>query len=214
MTSGTSPKLGKTKPGELSDDDQFLWQQVKRTVEPLGGRKEEFAALLKESERKTTDVGKALNAPSRKQSAALSIRPPRSYPAAPYSPPVPNVGPGVRPNAGIDDKTARKLLKGRISIDDRIDLHGMTQDQAHRLLAGFLARSHAANMRMVLVITGKGRLSDGILRQAVPQWLREPQLSIHVSAFRQAHVTHGGEGALYVRLRRADRLPARKGVSR
>ncbi len=55
---------------------------------------------------------------------------------------------------------------------------------------------------MVMVITGKGRLSGGILRQMVPHWLREPQCAAYVSAFREAHVSHGGEGALYVRLRR------------
>jgi len=194
----------------LSEDDLHVWQQVKRTVEPLEGREEDFAALLRESERKAAEAQNNARPSRDPEQAFKPLSQPRSFPAAPYSPP--SAGPGAisKPNAGIDDRTARKLLKGRISIDDRIDLHGMTQDQAHRLLAGFLARSHAAEMRMVLVITGKGRLSDGILRQSVPLWLREPQLAIHVSAFRQAHVTHGGEGALYVRLRRSDSHPSRK----
>jgi DNA-nicking Smr family endonuclease len=57
---------------------------------------------------------------------------------------------------------------------------------------------------MVLVITGKGKMSEGVLRQAVPTWLRQAQLSIYVSAFRQAHITHGGSGALYVKLRKQE----------
>ena len=82
----------------------------------------------------------------------------------------------------------------------------MTQQQAHDRLAAFLRDSHRRGARHVLVITGKGqstqRTGGGVLRQSVPLWLAEPALAIHVSGFRRAHVSHGGEGALYVRLKR------------
>lgn len=190
--------------GRLSREDLKLWQQVKRTVEPLGNRtvidfdgpdEEETAGT------KNSDISKQSSRPA---VPASSPNQGRSFPAAPYSPPVSMPSKPIS-GGGIDDKTAKKLLKGRLSIDDRIDLHGRTQAEAHRLLDGFLARSHASGMRIVLVITGKGRTTGGILRQVVPQWLREPHLFPYVSAFRSAHPAHGGDGALYVRLRRNDK---------
>ena len=203
MKSKMPPSRDRHKSGHLSKEDLHLWQQVKRTVKPLYDSQDDLAANI------DFENGKASGDAARKPSGpnidgiepSQSERPGRAFPTAPYTPPV------SRPAAKtgmIDDKTARKLLKGRLSIEDRIDLHGMTQDQAHRLLNAFLARSHASGMRMVLVITGKGRTGSGVLREVVPHWLREPCLSNYVSAFRSAHITHGGEGALYVRLRRRD----------
>jgi len=213
MKSKPASQIRKRKSGELSADDLNLWHRVKRTVEPLPGRTEDFSELLEQLAGEQANHANITMA-QHETPAKPSRAPARNYPVAPYSPPVSSTGADGLSTANIDDKAAKKLLRGRISIEDRIDLHGMTQEQAHRILVGFLARSHASAMRMVLVITGKGRLSDGILRQSVPQWLREPQLSVYVSAFRSAHVTHGGEGALYVRLRRADKHSARKGKAR
>ncbi|MEC9344236.1 MAG: Smr/MutS family protein [Pseudomonadota bacterium] len=102
----------------------------------------------------------------------------------------------------MDEKTARKLSKGRLPIDARIDLHGMAERQAHNALRRFLEREWHDDSRIVLVITGKGERSGGILRRAVPRWLAEPPISAIAGSWRQAHPTHGGEGALYVRLRR------------
>ena len=91
-----------------------------------------------------------------------------------------------------------------MALSGRIDLHGLTQGEAHGLLHSFLYRAHANGLRHVLVITGKGSSlgSDGILRQAVPHWFATPSFRPLVSAYEFAHQSHGGDGAIYVRLRR------------
>ena len=105
----------------------------------------------------------------------------------------------------LDDTTHRKLAKGRLALSGRIDLHGLSQGEAHGLLHSFLYRAHANGLRHVLVITGKGSSlgSDGILRQAVPHWFATPSFRPLVSAYEFAHRSHGGDGAIYVRLRRS-----------
>ena len=98
----------------------------------------------------------------------------------------------------------RSVARGKEAIDARLDLHGLTQAQAHSTLLHFLRNAHAREARLVLVITGKGRGGEpGVLRRQVPQWLGLPEFRSFVVGFEDAHVTHGGEGALYVRLRRA-----------
>ena len=104
--------------------------------------------------------------------------------------------------AGIDRANAEKLKRGRRPIEARLDLHGMTQAAAHSALADFITRSRAAGRRCVLVITGHGRSSGGVLRQAVPRWLNEPALRRHLLAIAPAQPQHGGAGALYLLLRR------------
>jgi DNA-nicking Smr family endonuclease len=101
-----------------------------------------------------------------------------------------------------------RLSRGRDQIDARIDLHGMTQARAHRALLSFLRQAHADGAIFVLVITGKGRSvgverEHGVLRRQVPHWLALPEFRTLVVGFEQAHIGHGGEGALYVRVRRA-----------
>jgi DNA-nicking Smr family endonuclease len=99
-----------------------------------------------------------------------------------------------------------RLSRGRSDIDARLDLHGMTQLRAHRALLSFLQRAHYDGLTFVLVITGKGSVADperGVLRRQVPQWLSLPEFRSLVVGFEQAHIGHGGEGALYVRIRRA-----------
>ena len=98
---------------------------------------------------------------------------------------------------------ARAIKRGRLPIDDRIDLHGMTQEQAHRALHAFLLGSREAGRRAVLVITGKGRHSgEGVLRDAVPRWLNEDSIRPMIRAFSHAAPKDGGQGALYVLLKR------------
>jgi len=92
--------------------------------------------------------------------------------------------------------------RGRYPIEARLDLHGMTQEEAHRALSGFVVRSRAAGRRVVLVITGHGRVSGGILKAAVPRWLNEPELRRHVLAITGAQPRDGGTGALYLLLRK------------
>jgi DNA-nicking Smr family endonuclease len=106
--------------------------------------------------------------------------------------------------AGIDRRQALRLKRGQLPIEARLDLHGMTQAEAHRALASFVARNHAAGKRVLLVVTGKGtREGTGVLRAAVPRWLAEPALRERVLATASATPRDGGGGALYVLLRRA-----------
>ena len=105
-----------------------------------------------------------------------------------------------------------RLRRGTIPPETQVDLHRCTQDQAHRLLTGFLAASQASGRRCVLVITGKGYGSDGavgVLKTMVPRWLDEPPNRGRVLAYCHANLSHGGDGALYVLLRRDRRLPPR-----
>jgi DNA-nicking Smr family endonuclease len=108
----------------------------------------------------------------------------------------------------LERRMKQRLARGSESIDGRIDLHGRTQSQAHAALLRFLETRQAQGARIVLVITGKGRgPSDvaserGVLKRQVPRWLALPEFRRFVVAVEDAHVGHGGEGALYVRLRR------------
>ena len=114
---------------------------------------------------------------------------------------------------GLDRRSALRLKRGKIEIDGRIDLHGMTQEQARSVLTGFVISGHRHDRRCLLVITGKGRrparddtdvwsAEPGILRQRVPRWLEEPPLVGCVLAYSPAQPEHGGSGALYVLLKR------------
>lgn len=112
----------------------------------------------------------------------------------------------------MDAKAHAALQKGKLAPEARLDLHGLTLAQAHQALVGFIARTHGQGKRLVLVITGKGkeRLDHnampshlGLLRYQAPRWLQMPPLDHHVLQVSQAHPRHGGEGALYVYLRRS-----------
>jgi DNA-nicking Smr family endonuclease len=119
--------------------------------------------------------------------------------------------PPLTPLAPLDRRLKRRLSSGRAEVDDAIDLHGMTQAQAHRAMNAFLWRAAASGAKIVLVVTGKGKLqgsSDyggderGVLRRHAPQWLRDASLRSIVLSVEEAARPHGGSGALYVRLRR------------
>ncbi len=128
--------------------------------------------------------------------------PRRSVPRPPGAK-LPDLAPGVTP--GVDRRSAERLRRGERRIDARLDLHGMTQDEAHRALDAFLARAEQAGWRCVLVITGKGRpgtSAAGVLRTAVPRWLNEAPNRARLLAFTAAQPKDGGAGALYVLLRR------------
>ncbi|HUO98828.1 MAG TPA: Smr/MutS family protein [Rhizomicrobium sp.] len=121
--------------------------------------------------------------------------PPQTKPQPPKSP------------AGLDGNTARKLRRGEIAPDTRLDLHGMTEAAAHRALTAFVLAAHMRGDRLALVVTGKGspdpKAQRGILKLMVPRWLEEAPLAKLVAEKRLAHVRHGGDGALYVYLRKA-----------
>ncbi len=124
-------------------------------------------------------------------------------PAAPVpvAPALPDLAPGIF--AGIDKRSALRLKRGQTPIEDRLDLHGMTQAEAHRALNGFVAEAAAIGHRCVLVITGKGRAgSEGVLRRMVPHWLNQATLRPLILGVARAQPRDGGSGALYLLLRR------------
>ena len=115
--------------------------------------------------------------------------------------------------SGINGATQERLRKGLIEPDARIDLHGMTQVAAHRTLSTWLTNAHRSGHRLVLVVTGKGNPRNdenaswmasphGVLKQMVPRWLNEAELAALIANVRPAHAKHGGQGALYVYLRK------------
>jgi DNA-nicking Smr family endonuclease len=119
--------------------------------------------------------------------------------------------PNPVPALQMDQKAFNRLQRGKMTPESCIDLHGMTLQQAHPNLIGFILRSHAIGYRLVLVITGKGKQGldvdifpyrTGVLKQKVPKWLRLPPVSSAVLEISQAHLKHGGGGAFYVYLRR------------
>lgn len=139
------------------------------------------------------------------------LKPPEiTRPASP-APPGDDAGAFVLPSpargvvSGLDRSTARRMARGDKRPEARVDLHGMTQDRAHRALSSFIARSAAENRRLVLVITGKGENGSGVLRHYVPRWIDTPALRRHVLGVFEAHQRHGGAGAFYVYLRRNNR---------
>jgi DNA-nicking Smr family endonuclease len=179
---------------QLSDHEKVLWHKVERTVTPLPGRQPLFDpdAALPAAEAKAAPEKEVSGAI---RSASADIR---------HQPPPPQKQP-VRPH--IDRPTSRKIAKGRIAIDARIDLHDMTQALAHDRLYAFLADARSRGLRHVLVVTGKGRSlgSEGVLKRMVPVWLNGPRFSEIVSGYSTAGQRHGGEGAIYVRLRKLAR---------
>lgn len=139
-------------------------------------------------------------APAAPASEPASVRPTPLPPApAPFKP-APPLEPGALAN--LDKATARRFRAGELPVEARLDLHGMTQSQAFDALARFVPAHHAMGRRCVLVITGKGRLGGGVLKESVPRWLNEAGLRRMVVAIASAQPRHGGDGALYLLLRR------------
>ncbi|WP_338694042.1 Smr/MutS family protein [Bradyrhizobium sp. 26S5] len=176
----------------LSEEERALWESVAKQVKPL--RKRPAAAK----------AHAAASDPASHHAAAkpVPVKPVNSLKAAP--PPRPQ----APPLAPIGRRERAKLSRGRQGIDARLDLHGMTQIRAHRVLFTFLQRAHSDGLTFVLVITGKGKVGGldserGVLRRQVPEWLSLPEFRSLVVGFEEAHIGHGGEGALYVRVRRA-----------
>jgi len=171
----------------LSADELALWESVARQARPL--RKKPRPAKV---------VAEVEPSPPAPPKPAAALKPPAGVPAPRPAPP---------PLVPLGRRERAHLSRGRKEIDGRLDLHGMTQTRAHRALLNFLHRAQDDGMTFVLVITGKGRTGAdserGVLRRQVPHWLGLPEFRGLVVGFEEAHIGHGGEGALYVRVRRA-----------
>jgi DNA-nicking Smr family endonuclease len=185
----------------LSEDEHRLWSGVIRSIKPLkrkpaGPPAHDPVATPGERVPPPPPARRRADPAPPRHAAAKST-------ATPAVKPVPSV-------ARLDRRQKQRLARGTEPIDDRIDLHGKTQSEAHAALLGFLRRAQSEGARFVLVITGKGGAfgrgpagEPGILKRQVPMWLRLPEFRLHVLAVEDAHRAHGGEGALYIRIRRA-----------
>ena len=180
MSTGDRPR----RPAD--DEDDALWERVTRSIKPLKRHRPAPPAAAPKPQAK----------------------PPRPSPPPPA--PVPHVRPAGGPAlAPLERRERQRLARGTRSIDRRLDLHGRTQSEAHAALIRFLHSAQADGARTVLVITGKGGPAGegsgerGVLRRQVPLWLSLPEFRALVSGFSSASVGHGGEGAFYVRVRRA-----------
>lgn len=172
----------------LNEEEHALWTGYTRSIKPLRSAKATDKASVKSSSTVAKEVPK----------------PPR---AAPRHEPLPPTK--TPPLAPFDRRLKHRVARGRDAIDARIDLHGMTQNEAHVALLRFLRRAQSDGARIALVVTGKGRRTttdgaseSGVLRRQVPMWLALPEFRPFVVGFEEAHVSHGGQGALYLRLRR------------
>ncbi len=173
----------------LTQDERVLWTTFTRAIAPL--RPGRPAA---------DDEGAADMAALAQPAKLLATRPGAPPPAAIAKPTPPSLAP-------LGRRLRQRVARGKEAIDGRLDLHGLTQAQAHSKLLHFLRSASAREARLVLVITGKGRGEGerGVLRRQVPNWLNLPEFRVFVVGFEEAHVAHGGEGALYVRIRRTRR---------
>lgn len=174
--------------GVLTRDDLKLWSHVTRQIDPIKGR----IAFRYEEELETV-----IAAPPQVKAPSSGVAKPTAKSPAPP------------PLAPIDRRLRQRLSRGQKPVDGVIDLHGMRQSEAHAALIGFIARAQSEGRSVVLVITGKGAPGEpadhetrGVLRRMVPHWLADPVLRRHVVGFEAAARGHGGDGALYVRIRR------------
>ena len=181
------PKNPAAKPA-LTDDDAALFDSAMRDVEKFGGNDD--------------------NQPTPPIKIPPVPKPPPSRKRRPAAPPVkptaalPTLAAGT--SADVDTRTMDRLRRGRLRPEARLDLHGLTQDQAHRALDRFIAQAQSTGVRSIIIITGKGRVSEGggVLRNQVPQWLNAPGIRPSILAFSPAQPRDGGAGALYVLLRK------------
>ncbi|MBM3607854.1 MAG: DNA mismatch repair protein MutS [Alphaproteobacteria bacterium] len=199
-----TPRQAKQR--SLSAEEIELWKDVTRDV--------------KRRRKAPQQADVSAPAPAPAEEAAVTAKKSRPAPAQKPAPAVPAPPPA---QAEIDHKTRRSIRRGGVEIDARLDLHGLYQQQAHDTLLDFLRAARERGLRLVLVITGKGQNfgqsqasndhhfqaavenASGVLRRSVPLWLQEPAFRAMVSGFGPAERQHGGDGALYIRIRRQRR---------
>lgn len=202
---------------ELTEEERRLWEAAMRGTRTLHAPRK---TLAQERSRSSPQPQQSPGADDAKPAAR--DRPPAKKPAPPPSPRRPQQATAAAPaTTPLARRAARRIVRNPETIDARIDLHGMRQREAYPALKGFLRASQARGHRLVLVITGKGSARDlhqpdhgdweapplheaprGVLRRLVPEWLAKPEFREVVVSVSPAHPRHGGEGALYICLRR------------
>ncbi|HEU0084148.1 MAG TPA: Smr/MutS family protein [Bradyrhizobium sp.] len=174
----------------LSEEERALWESIAKQIKPLRKKAAKISNAAAADESPIT---------AKRVNKAPTSAPPAKLPRSAKPPPPP-------PLAPLGRRERSQLSRGRRDIEARLDLHGMTQTRAHRALQSFLQRASSDGLSFVLVITGKGAATPGsgrgVLRRQVPEWLNLPEFRALVVGFEEAHKAHGGEGALYVRVRR------------
>ena len=191
----------------LSDDDKAVWEFVARSIGPARGKPRVGDHQLDAAQRQSVP------AQARERTPPPACEQPRPEASARTTPPVARKKSPPQPELVVlERRKARRIARGTEEIEARLDLHGMTQEAAYATLAGFVRSCSANGLRTVLVITGKGGARDdsgdytsrphGVLRRNVPRWLAQSDLGPLVVSYSKAHIRHGGDGALYVRLRR------------
>jgi DNA-nicking Smr family endonuclease len=178
---------------KLGKEERVLWGKVAKTTRPISGRVEDLLSFEDSEITEPVDVPPAKIIPPFPQLIIEAV--------APTSLAEPSK---AKIHYPLEKPVKRKLTRGRLPLEGRIDLHGMFQSEAHAVLLDFLVRAHERGLRHVLVITGKGRSmgSEGALKRAVPLWFSKPEYRHLISSYEDASANHGGDGALYVRLSR------------
>ncbi|KAA3510591.1 Smr/MutS family protein [Agrobacterium rosae] len=184
---------------KLGKDERILWGKVAKTTRLISGRAEDLLAF--EALEAEAEVVLPLQ-PEKKPGKPIPPFPQMIIETVPQ--PLLTEADRKRFHSPLEKPVKRKLTRGRLPLEARIDLHGMFQSEAHAVLLDFLIRAHERGLRHVLVITGKGRSmgSDGALKRAVPMWFSKPEYRYLISSYEDASMNHGGDGALYVRLAR------------
>ena len=181
------------KPPSVNQDlneDQTLWQNVTKRITPLQGRSRPTSSSTSVKE----EAYPTKTAPKISKKPLLPVGP-----STKISKPLSPIDLQRGDRAGLDGRTRRRLSRGDVPIDRRLDLHGHTAARAEIKLHRFIEDAFYAGCRCVLVITGKGA---GVLKGHVPGWLKRPPLSGLVLALAEARPADGGSGAFYVLLRR------------
>jgi DNA-nicking Smr family endonuclease len=178
----------------LSEEERALWEAVVKSTKPLKKKPRIAKPQSDKTAPKTIFPKTILTKPVVVVPPTKIVAPERAKSEPP-------------PLMALGRRERSQLSRGKKDIEARIDLHGMTQVRAHRALLNFLQRSSEDGLTFVLVITGKGRSGSsdaerGVLRRQVPEWLGLAECRPFVVGFEEAHVSHGGAGALYVRVRR------------
>ena len=194
----------------LKHEDALLWHRITETLTPIGNDARNrvlphtHAPQFQEPPSPDTGNKKSSITNATRTGSGGKFLQSKHQPIRPPAPP---------PVNPIEKSLNRKIARGVTGFDARIDLHGMTQSQAHGALLAFLRSCQARGCRVALVITGKGRTDEsgqaftmhsgpGVLRRSIRGWLEQPEFRSLAAAYAPAHRRHGGEGALYVQIRR------------
>ena len=170
----------------LTPEEAEAWSRVAKSIKRIGPEPSDFETLIS-----AVEAGEPANLPP-----ATPLRRPVSGPVTPSPPP--QAPPATPANRGKE----KRVKRGKLAVSATFDLHGHTQASAARALPRFLSGARVDGARCVLVITGKGRLGEGVLKRNFLAWLETPDAREIVSGYAEAHQRHGGAGAFYVFLRK------------